>query len=238
MQNRAIKLIFTIFSAIWMVIIFSEYWRYNPNYSKSIEFFQYYDLLILFVGLGSLASWFLLKPRSKPIKYLNGISVFLALLFLDGLAINRFMAKINSLDFTINGLFTQMGHIVGVVFCLFFVYLVVRVIGGVFTSIFSTKIAKVDLPLIQVALGIMFLTFLMFLLGLIGLLNPFVLVPLFVIVLAFYWRHTTQYFKDALLKPIAIQKDLNVIGIFSFLFLAIFLILNFGQILRPFPYIF
>ncbi len=235
MQNRAIKLIFTIFSAIWMVIIFSEYWRYNPNYSKSIELFQYYDLLIIFIGIGAVASWFLLKPREKPVRYLNGLSAFLALLLLDAIAVNRFTAKMSRIDFTMIGLFSQLGHIVRVAGCLFLVYLVVRVIGGVFTSIFSPKVSRVDLPLIQVSLGIMILTMLMFFLGLIGLLNAFILVPICIIVLALYWRHTAQYFKETLLKPIAIPKELNVLGIFSFLFLAIFLVLNFAQILRPFP---
>jgi hypothetical protein len=235
MQNRALKLIFTIFSAIWMVIIFSEYWRYNPKYSKAIELFQYYDLLIIFIGVGGAVSWFLLKPREKPIKYLNGLTAFLALLLLDTIAVNRFTAKINSIDFTMHGLFTHLGHLIGVAICLFLVYLVVRVIGGVFTSVFSPKVSNVDLPLIQVSLGIMILTLLMFFLGALGLLNAFVIAPICLIVLAVYWRHTTQYFKETLLKPIAIPKELNVLGIFSFLFLSIFLVLNFGQILRPFP---
>ena len=235
MQNRAIKLVFSVFTVIWMVVIFAEYWRYNPNYSKAIELFQYYDLLMLFIGLGAAVSWFILKPRQKPIKYLTGLSAFLAILLLDVIAVNRFTAKVSGIDFTMNGLFSHLGHIIGVAGCLFLVYLFVRVIGGVVLAIFPPKIAKSDLPLIQVSLGIMSLTLIMFFLGLLGLLNAFILAPLCLIVLGFYWRHTFQYFEETLLKPIEIPKELNVLGIFSFLFIAVFLILNFVQILRPFP---
>ncbi|MFT4535529.1 MAG: hypothetical protein ACI9P5_002898 [Saprospiraceae bacterium] len=235
MQNRVIKLLFSVFSAIWMIVIFTEYWRYNPNYSKALDLFQYYDLLIIFVGLGAAVSLFLLKTRHKRINYLNGLSAFLPLLVLDILAVSRFTAKISGIDFTLKGLFSHLAHIIGVSICLFIVYLVVRVLGGVLVTIFPPKISKSDLPLIQVSLGIMTLTLFMFFLGLLGLLNAFVLVPICIVVLALYWRHTFHYFKETLLKPIEIPKQLSVVGIFSFLFLAIFLILNFVQILRPFP---
>lgn len=218
-----------------MIIIFSEYWRYNPNYGKAVELFQYYDLLILFIGVGAAASWFIKKPRKNAIKYLNGLTIFLSMLFLDIIAVNRFTTKESGLNFTVDGLFSHLGHIIGVAICLFLVYVLVRVLGALFTTIFPLRISNVDLPLIQVAIGIMVFTSLLFFLGLIGMLNPFIIIPICLIVLAFYWRYTFKYFKETLLTPIKIPKELNVLGIFSFLFLAIFLILNFAQILRPFP---
>lgn len=235
MQNRALKLIYIVFSAVWMIIIFTEYWRYNPNYSKSIELFQYYDLLIIFLGLGSGLTWFIRKPRNKPIKYVNGLSIFCFLLFLDVLAINRFTVKESGLNFTLNGVLSHWGHIIGLSISLLLIYLLIRVIGSIITSLFSPKIAASDLPLIQIALGIMAFTGMLFMLGTIGALTPFIIIPICLIILGLYWRHTFYFFKSTLLTPITIPKNLNALGVFSFLFLGIYLIMNFAQILRPFP---
>lgn len=235
MLANAIKFISTIFAVIWMIIIFSEYWRYNPNYSKAIQYFQYTDLLILFIGIGAFLTWFIKKQRAKPINYIQGWSIFLVVLFLDIITVNRLCAKVGSLNFTSSGVFSHISHIIGVTSCIFLVYVVVRVLGQLFTTLFPSKISKSNLPLIQIALGIMILTFLLFFLGLIGLLNGFVLVPISLLILALYWRHTYQIIKDTLFTPLKIPSELNTLGIFSFLFLALFLVFNFVQILRPFP---
>jgi len=235
MLTKATKLISIIFTVIWAVVVFAEYWRYNPNYSKAIELFQYYDLLIIFIGIGTLMTWYIKKPRKKEIKFLNGLSIFGVMLVLDMIVVNRFCAKANGINFTTDGLFKHWGHVIGVAICLFLVYLVVRVIGELFTTVFPIRISRSDLPIIQVVLGILVFTFLLFLLGMFGLLNGFVLIPICLLLLAFYWRHSYQIIKKTLISPIDVPKDLNTVGIFSFLFLAIFLILNFVQILRPFP---
>ncbi len=235
MRDKILKLIFAGFAIIWMVIIFSEYWRYNPSYGKAIQLFQYYDLLILFVGLGALMSWYIKKPGKKVIKYVNGLSIFFGMLFLDIIAVNRFCAKTNGMDFTVDGLFSHLGHIIGVSICIFLVYLVVKVLGELFTAIFPVKILNADLSLIQVALGIMVFTSLLFCLGVIGLLNGFVLIPICLLVLIIYWKHSYQITKKTLITPIKVANDLSALGIFCFLFLSIFLILNYVQILRPFP---
>lgn len=235
MLTNAVKFVNTIFVVIWIVIIFSEYWRYNPNYSNALQLFQYTDLLILFIGLGTYISWIVKRRKNKPITIVSGWSIFLTLLFLDTVTIIRFCGKVNSLNFTISGAFTHLAHIIGVAMCIFLVYLVVRVLGEIFTTIFPTKISNSSLSLIQIALGILTLTTLMFFLGLIGLLNAFVLVPICLTLLAFYWRHTVQVIKNTLFTPLKVPTDLNAVGIFSFLFLGLFLVFNFVQILRPFP---
>ena len=235
MLDKTIKIISIVFAVLWMLIIFTEYWRYNPNYGKAIQSFQYYDLLIILIGIGSLITWYIKKKRKKEIKFLNGLSIFGGILVLDAIAVNRFCAKAPGIDFTTNGLFTHWAHIIGVAFCIFLVYLVVRVIGALFTTILPARVSNADLPLIQVALGIMVFTFLLFFLGLIGLLNAFVIIPICFLLLLFYWRHSYHIFKNTLISSITIPKELNVLGIFSFLFLTIFLTLNFVQILRPFP---
>ncbi len=235
MLDKALKIFFAIFAIFWMIITFAEYWRYNPNLAKAIESFQYYDVLLIVIAIGGLITWFVKKPRKKEIKYLNGLSIFGGLLLIDSIIVNRFCAKAIGMNFTTSGLFSHLGHIIGVSICIFMVYLVVRLLGELFTTIFPIRISSTDLPVIQVSLGIMVFTSLLFFLGMIGLLNGFVLIPICLLVLAFYWRHTYRITKDTLFSPIKISKELNLVGIFSFLFLGVFLILNFVQILRPFP---
>ena len=76
MLDKALKIFFTIFSLIWMIITFSEYWRYNPNYAKALELFQYYDVLLIVIAIGALITWYFKKPRKKEINHLNGLSIF------------------------------------------------------------------------------------------------------------------------------------------------------------------
>lgn len=235
MVSKALKFVSVIFAILWMVIIFAEYWMYNPNYDKALQLFEYLDLLILLVVLGSGVSWYILKKRKTPIGFLNGSTILLGLLFIDIIAVNRFCSKIKGIDFDIAGVFSHLAHIIGVVICLYLIYLLVRILGSLFTTVFPLKISNTDLPLLQTAIGIMILVFLLFFLGLIGALNGFVLIPICLLIMAFYWRHTYQITKDTFLTPIKIPTQLNVVGIFSFLFLGTFLILNFVQILRPFP---
>ncbi|MEM9546803.1 MAG: hypothetical protein AAGA77_12565 [Bacteroidota bacterium] len=218
-----------------MIIIYSEYWRYNPNYGKALGLFQYYDVLIMVLALGALISWHLKKPRKKPTSYINGLSIFGGILLLDAIVLNRFCAKVSAIDFKTSGLFSHLGHIIGVAICIFLVYLVVRLLGELLTTIFPVKVSHQDLPLIRVSLGVMTFTSLLFFLGLIGLLNGFVIIPICFLLMIFYWRHSFQIIKKTLITPIAIPKNLSVVGVFSFLFLALFVILNFVQILRPFP---
>ncbi|MGK0363799.1 MAG: hypothetical protein ACI85O_000852, partial [Saprospiraceae bacterium] len=58
--------------------------------------------------------------------------------------------------------------------------------------------------------------------------------PLLILILAVNWRATIEIIKKSLFKPLNIE-GLNTIGVFCFLFLSLFLIFDFAQILRPFP---
>jgi hypothetical protein len=235
MPNKVIKFISAIFVVLWMVIIFTKYWTQHTILAKSIQLFQYYDLVVLILVIGFALNWLVKKRRDKPFKYFNGLSIFFGFLLLNILSICIFYGKLNGLDLQFTKLFFQIGHLIGVALCIFLVYLVVRLLGTLIFIIFPLKISNEDLPLIQIALGIAALTSILFFLGIVGLLYGFVLITISIIALSIYWRYTLQIIKNTLFKTIRISNELNVIGIFSFLVLAIFLVLNFTQILRPFP---
>ena len=235
MPNKAIKLISAVFIVIWTVIIFTEFWHFDKNYEKALQLFQYYDLLVFILAVGSGFIWLIKKRKNKPFKYFNGLSLFGGMLLLHIVSTCLFYGKLNGLDLHISGLFTQVGHIIGVSICIFLVYLIIRLLGTLLTNIFPLNISETDLPYIQIALGLAIFTSLLFLLGIIGILNVFILVPICFIILTLYWRHSLHIIKETLLFTIRIPNNINAIGIFSFLFLALFLILNYVIILRPFP---
>lgn len=235
MTEKLTKIISGIFAVAWTIIILSEYWRNNPFYGKALEYFQYADLLVVFLLIGAVLSWGISKVKKKPIKFINGLTVFVGLLILDVITMMLFYGKVASINLDGSGLFSHLGHLTGVAAAVFLVYLAVRAIGQILTTIFPIKIATTDLPVIQVALGIMTLTGLLFLLGIFGLLTNWVVIPILLILLLADPHGTFQVIKKTLFQPLKITKNLNVFGVFSFLFLGVFLLFDFVQILRPFP---
>ena len=195
MLDKSVKLFSAVFALIWMLIIFTEYWRFDPTYSNALQHFQYYDFLILIGVLGAGLTWFITKRKDKPLEYLNGLSIFLGLLILNGISVILFYGKLNGLNLSAAGLFSQIGYFIGISICLLLVYIVIRLIGVIFTSIFPLHVSPSDLPLIQVAIGIALLTLLSFFLGSIGLLHGAVLTPICLIIMVIYWRHSLQILK-------------------------------------------
>lgn len=224
-----------IFAIAWSIIIFSEFWQYDKSYSQSLRLFQYYDLLTIFFVLGLTIYWILTKRKNNIFKYINGLSIFSSLLVLNLIIISIFYGKLNGLDLKTSSLFTHAGHFIGVSCCIFFVYLIARVLGILFTNITRIHIPTMDQACIQVAIGIMIFTSFLFLLGICGLLNIYFLLPVCLIILLVYWRFTLKVIKEVLITPIPISPNINLIGILSLLFLSVFLVINYTLILRPFP---
>jgi hypothetical protein len=233
--NKATRLISVIFIVLWVSIIFSEFWHYDPGYSKSLKLFQYYDLLGIIFGIGFGFIWLLKKNKNKSFKYINGLNVFFGLLLLNCISISFFYGKISNIDLHFFGLLSHLWQFIVVAFYVFLVYLVIRLLGVLFTSSLPLRVEEKDLPIIQIAIGLLILTSILFFLGTIGMLYGFVLIPISVTVLALYWRQTIQVIRNTCLTTIKIPKELNAIGVFSFLILSLFLVLNFVLIIRPFP---
>ncbi len=237
MLERLTKITSIVFSLLWTVVIFVEYWHYNLYYEKAFQNFQYANLFVIFLLIGVTISWGLTQAKRKKwsLRWVNGLSIFLLLLLLDSLTITAFYSKMSGIHLSAKGLFLHLGHLVGVVVCVYLVALVCRIVGYVFTTIFPPQITSQDMPIIEVALGIMFVTFALFFLGIFHLLNVFAIAPLFAFILFFNWRKTRQVVYETLFQPIRISNRFNALGAFSFLFLALFLVFDFTQLLRPFP---
>jgi hypothetical protein len=234
MGEKLIKIFSGVFAFFWFCIVFIEYWRYNPAYAKAIQYFQYYDLLFLLLGLGGVISWKISKIKA-PSKFINGLTVFIGFLLIDLMTMFFFYGKMNSISLSAKGLFTHWGHLIGVSLAVFLIYLVARTIGSVLEFVFPLKIEKTDLPVIHTVLGVGILTLLLFFLGVVGLLKVWFVAPILLLILVGAFRTSLQIIKSFLLQPIKWIGKLNTLGVFSFLFLATFLVFDFVQLLRPFP---
>lgn len=208
MPNIAIKLISTIFVIIWSLIIISEFWQYDPTYSKSLKLFQYYDLLAFFLSIGTGLIWLKKKRGPGLFKYFNGLSILGGMLLINIISIWTFYSKLDGLNLKIAGLFPQVGQFLGVALCVFFIYLVIRLFGVLCTTIFPINIIVKDLPLIQIALGITIFTSILFFLGFLGVLSVFILLPICLIPLTLYWRLSVQIIRETLFTTIPIPKTL------------------------------
>ena len=228
--------IWFVFIVLWMFIVFSEFLKYDPNYIKSLEAFQYYDLLFILVSLGAGVSFYLNKWKKKGVNWLNGISLFSFLLFLDAIIVFLFYSKLDELKVSASGYFSHLSHVLIVSCCLFLIYIVVRLFGLIFTNIFPPKTASVDLPMIQIAIGVMLFTLFLFFLGTLNLLHSYFILFICILALGLYWRHAIQIVRTALFDRITIPSGLSLVGVFSFLFLSIFVILNYVNVLRPIPF--
>ena len=185
------------------------------------------------MGVG--LSWLIGRSKKETIPWLNGLSIFGGILFIDAITLMFYYGNIEEIGLTVKGLFAQMGHFTGIAMGLFVIYLTVRGLGSVLTTIFPPRINPKDLPLIQVALGIVGLTFLLFILAALGLLYSFTVLPLVALIWVISGKEILRSAKSILLTPIQRPKNLNLIGVLSILFLITFLVFNFTQILRPFP---
>ena len=172
--NQAITILSAAFVIVWSLIIFTEFWNYDKSYSKALQSFQYYDLLILIIASSLGLSWIITKKGAKFSKYINGLFLFLGLLALNLIVICIYYSKLNGLDLKITGLTYHIGHFIGVASCVLMVYLVIRVLGNIFINISSLKISEYDRSCIESAIGIMIFTFIMFFLGVLGILNIYI----------------------------------------------------------------
>ncbi len=235
--ERITKIIAVAFSLSWAVILFTEYWFYNPNYGQALGYFKYTGLLSVLIFLGAAISGGLVFARQKKwkVRVVNGLSIFGFLLLLDIITMSFFYDKMTIMKLTSQGLISHLVHLVRAASCIYLIYLVARVSGTVLLTVFPPRIAPEDAPIIQTAAGIMVITALLFVVGICQALYVFVVGPIFLVILGLNWRLSLQTIKTTLWQPIQLPSKLNALGVFSFVFLAAFLVFNFVQTLRPFP---
>jgi len=233
---RKVSNLFSIaFILLWSFVVLVQYWNNNPKYGQAFELFQYGNLFLFLIALGSGISFLVYKFPEKLKNRINGLVVFVGLCLIDLVGFQFYY----STDITVNkataSYGAHFGWFLGLAGSLFFFYLVIRVLGNIFFRVFPTKMPPNDMPVIEAAMGTVFLSMLLFGLGLIGGIQVFILLPVFLLVLLLHWKIVWNILKSTFWQPLMKTKDLSAIGVFSFLFLGCFIVFNFIQLMRPSP---
>jgi len=126
-----------IFALLWSLVVLIQYWNYNPNYEKAFEFFQYGHLLIFLLALGAGLSFVLAKFPKKLNKRINGLVIFAGLCLIDFVNFKFYYATDQSVKGETASFISHFGWFLGFIVMLFFFYLIMRVLGTIFSTIFS-----------------------------------------------------------------------------------------------------
>ena len=114
-------------------------------------------------------------------------------------------------NFSFGNIIFFSGRVLTVSAATFFVMLTCRVLGNWFCDLFGLNFKDTASFVVEMATGIMLVTTILFLLGLVSMLNWFAVSAVFLIIIFLRWKKTLSFLK-ALVKPIAIPKDLNWLG--------------------------
>ena len=233
MRVRIVKTVILCFTVIWIISILLGYWHHNPGYRGTTRHFQYYDLWVGMILL-TTGSWFLIrhyiKKKRQPF-FFNGLGLIFAFILLDMLIVALFYSKALPGQLSFIGLLNQMGYVLGMGFFTLTLLWISFEVGAYPMKWFAKEIRTNEQPILQLALGIMALSFGLFLLGIFHLLKPTILIPLLVTILGLNHKKSLSSLRQFLLSPIKIHPKINPIGISSLLILAFFVSLNYIQVL-------
>ena len=227
------------FVLFWIVFLFLDYWKSHRAYNLSFENFQHGGLSVLFLLLaGGLTLGILwLKKRKKALGFVNGLSIGFLSLLLIILTSSSVFNKMNAVPtLSADGTLVMITRVIFIQLAiLLFIVTPAFNIGEWVRKSLKAKLLPREAPIINIAIGLVFLAFLVFLLGSLGLLHAWLFYPLLIGILGVFWRSSLKFIKSTLWTPLSINKELNAIGIISFFAILLFISLNFIQIVRPYP---
>ncbi len=242
MTSRIDSVLTLIFSLIWGLLIFAEYWYYHPDYAASIKYFQYVDLVLILSLLGAGIGFGLYKVKEmdseKILSYINGASVLALFLIISGIIIVVHASKVEEgLDWGLWGVLAYLGKILFVLFACYFIFATCYVLGDLaFTRLFSFSFNEGEGIILKIATGITLFSILLVILGFVKLLFLATIIPISLIILGLGRKSSLRFVKKSLFTPIQEVVHLDWIGFVSFFLLLVFISLNLLQNIRPFPF--
>jgi len=153
-----------IFGFFWMFIVFLDYWYYHQIFIyQSIKHFQYLDLagLLIVVGIGIYFLVSVFSSTDKPFPLANGLGIFLLFALISTLILMLHIPKLNiPIPISSSDGFILLGKTLGVIGITYLIFTCCYVIGNfLFKQLFSLKMPKLELTIVQIALGIVFFSF-------------------------------------------------------------------------------
>ena len=239
MIARLDKILTIGFCLLWAAFIFIDYWYYHPNYSVSLEYFQYFDTMLILSIIGGAIYWAINGEKLDDFLsyFTNGIGIYLLFILISGVILWTHYAKVSqeTLDF-LSGL-TYLGKMSYILLACYFMIAVNYALGDLiintfFDISFKSSVERIVKLGVGMALYCLFFT----IIAALGLFKMYVILPFLVIILAIRWKTTIAFIKATLFKPLIAPKGLNVIGFVSFFVILIFISLNVLANVRPFPF--
>lgn len=233
MHVRIVKTVILCFTVIWIASILLGYWHHNPGYKGTTRHFQYYDLWLVIAFL-TAGSWLLIrhwiKKKRQPL-LLNGLGLILAFILFDVLIVVLYYSKALPGQLSFIGLLNQLGYVLSMGLLTLTILWSSFELGAYPMTWFTEEIRPNERPILQLAVGIMTLSFGLFLLGVFQLLRPTILIPLLVTFLGLNHKKSLCSLQQFLLSPISINPNINPIGISCLLILTLLVSLNYMQAL-------
>lgn len=228
-----------LFSLFWLLFILMDYWQKHPVYSFAFKHFSFQGFVFFLLLLGTGVSWLVLKmgKKGKMSFLFNGLSIFILFLLISVTSVGAAYNQIYPND-GFNGL--KVIHVLmligGTALGIYFIFFMCYIAGGWFNRLIGLSLNKKgDQMVLNLACGIMVVVMVMFLLGVFSLVRPLVLFPLFAVLVFFERKQALAFLKKTTMQPIKIKKNLNVVGIGSFIGLVILIGFNLAAACVPFP---
>ncbi len=234
-MKQAIKWAGLSLAAIWILLLFLDYWYYQEEQRLAMLEFQYAGLAGLLLVLGVLGSLLFYRLPGRAAALLNGLTILLLVLIFQLVLAGMFFAKHTE---------TAMSGSEGVLLlwaqlktaaALFGIVVSAYALGSLILRLFKLALTSLERRLVAIALGIFGITAIMFVLGSLNMLYPAVLIPFLLLPVGLAYRQVLDFLSSIFIRPLPVGEDLNPVGIFSGLFLLFLVGMNFMYVNRPYP---
>lgn len=230
---KAVDIGIGIFAVIWFCIILLDYFNKHPIYSSSIEYFQYPGLYISAGTVVALIIFNLKYDRWTGIKIpVNGLTITaLSMVFSLFLIVShRNYAYTEASSADIRKIFATTWALIGFIFLFMFV---LKSMGRVvYRRLFKNHIKASYL--VDLGFGIILFTLCLFVLGLFGGITESTVIALLFVFALVNLFYLVQSLKSFFFSPVDIS-GLNILGIASFCFIVLYVLLNLISSIGPFP---
>ncbi len=234
-MKKAYPIILIVFSVFWVSFVLLDYFQKHPRYSYNLFYFQYWDLFLLVLAYATGGGLLYQFAKNKVREFIRGGILILPGIFLVGctfaFALNRGTPKAANLG----EVFHVLGNYFQVALQIFFIILSSYSIGHWILQKCKLKLKPASLSVVSIATGIMATVMAAFVLGAVKGLYWFTIGPVLLAFIGINHKESLAFVKRIGLQKIKPSKQLNFIGVSSFLLLLFLVQLNLLQNISPFP---
>ena len=229
-----------VFAFSWASIVLLFYLFYHLEYFAAIRYFQYYDMLGILALLSGGIYIGIQKTKLTIGKFsvLNGLGItVLSSLLIILFFLLQYNKTVFPNNLSIGMVFSFLGNALLISLGIVAILTVLYTAGNVFLEkCFALSMPSFDHKISSIAVGLVLVTLLLFFLGAGFLLKNYVVIPIFVAIVAIFWKTSLGFLKGLFITPITFKQPLKWWGVLSFVLLTFWIIINFLQINRPIPF--